>query len=50
MKKYKITYTSKSDGDCCSVWTYARDREDAMEQVRHDYWDCAEIIEVSILK
>lgn len=46
MRKYYITYKSSTDGDCCTVWTMARSRQDAMEQTRREYWDVADIIEV----
>lgn len=45
MEKYYITYKSTTDGDCCTVWTMARDREDAIEQTKREYWDVGEIIE-----
>ena len=46
MKTYYITYISKIDGDCCTVWTEAMSKEDAIDEVMHDYWDVKEIIEV----
>lgn len=46
MKTYYITYISKTDGDCCTVWTEAMSMEDAIDEVMHDYWDVKEIIEV----
>lgn len=43
---YYITYTSSSDHDCCSVWTEADSKEEAIRNVRSEYWDIEEIIEV----
>ena len=45
MKKYKVIYTSKTDGDCCSVWTYATSKQDAINEVKHEYWDVSNIID-----
>lgn len=44
--KYKITYISSNDDDCCSVWTEASSPEEAKSYVRSEYWDIKEIIEV----
>lgn len=44
MKKYKVTYRSKTDGDCTSVWCHATSRANAEQQVRREYWDVADII------
>lgn len=46
MKKYHVVYESKIDGDCCTVWTMASSKEEAIDEVRHEYWDVQEIIEV----
>lgn len=48
--KYKVTYKSSEDGDCCSVWTEASDPQQAASNVRDEYWDCEEIISVSKLR
>lgn len=42
--RYYITYTSSTDGDCCSVWTDANSTREAIENVRSEYWDVKEII------
>lgn len=46
MKKYHVCYKSTTDGDCCTVWTLARDPEEAAQIISHEYWDVGEIIEV----
>lgn len=43
--KYKVTYRG-TDGDCCSVWTQAANKQAAAEEVKHEYWDCKEIIDI----
>lgn len=50
MKKYKVTYTSTTDHDCCSVWCYANSREEAIENTRDEYWDVEDIIECSEIR
>ena len=50
MKKYKITYISKTDDDCCSVWCYANSKPDAINNTKREYWDVKEIISVSEIK
>lgn len=50
MKKYKVTYISKTDNDCCSVWCYANSKRDAIEETKQEYWDVKEIIEASVIK
>lgn len=50
MKKYEITYISKTDNDCCSVWTYANSKQAAIEDTKSEYWDIKEIISVSEIK
>ena len=47
MKTYYIDYISSSDHDCCTVWTEARSKEEAIEDVKSEYWDIEEIIEIS---
>ena len=44
MNKWRVTYKSKIDGDCTSVWCNAKSAEDAALYVRREYWDVAEII------
>ncbi|MBP5152747.1 MAG: hypothetical protein ILP13_07540 [Lachnospiraceae bacterium] len=46
MKKYYITYKSSMDHDCCTVWTEARSKEEAIQDVKSEYWDIEEIIKV----
>ena len=50
MKKYRVCYESKIDGDCCSVWCYANSKEDAIEDTKCEYWDVAEIIYVEEMR
>ena len=47
MKTYYITYISKTDHDCCTVWTKANSREEAKSDVLSEYWDIEEIIEIT---
>lgn len=44
--KYYVTYRSSSDGDCCTVWTEANSKQDAIDYVKSEYWDIKEIIDV----
>lgn len=44
MPRYKVTYISKTDDDCCSVWTEADSPEEAKQEVFREYWDVKEII------
>lgn len=46
MKKYHVIYESSIDHDCCTVWTEANSKEDAINDVMFDYWDVDSIIEV----
>lgn len=39
MKKFYIDYISKIDGDVTHVWLYARSKEHAKNEVKHEYWD-----------
>ena len=50
MKKFEITYISKTDGDCCSVWTYASSKQAAIEDTLAEYWDVKEIVSVCEIK
>lgn len=48
MKKFKIRYIPTYDReDMCSVWVYARNREDAKIVARSEYWDIEDIISVN---
>ena len=46
MKKFHIDYISKIDGDVTHVWLYARSKEHAKNEVKHEYWDVQEIVEI----
>lgn len=50
MKKYRVCYESTTDGDCCSVWCYARNEEDAIADTKSEYWDVGEIIYVEEIR
>ena len=43
--RWYIDYEDKS-GDLCHIWVEAYDRQDAIENAKHDYWDIANIISV----
>ena len=45
MGKYYVTYTSSIDHDCCTVWTEANSKQEAIDDVRSEYWDIEEIID-----
>ena len=44
MKKFYIDYISKIDGDVTHVWLYARSKEHAKNEVKHEYWDVQEMM------
>lgn len=46
MKEYIVKYIDK-DGDLCSVWVLATNREDAKRQARNEYWDIKYIVMVT---
>lgn len=46
MKKYYVTYRSSTDHDCCTVWTNAHSKQDAINDVKSEYWDVESIIDV----
>ena len=46
MKKYHIVYKSNIDGNCYTVWAYAKDEEDAVQVIQHEYYDVERIINV----
>lgn len=50
MKRYKITYISSTDDDCCSVWTEADSPSEAKQNILSEYWDVKEIIICSEMK
>lgn len=43
MKKWTICYADKH-GDTSKVWTYADTKEDAICDVKSEYWDIDEIV------
>lgn len=43
--RYKVTYISSNDDDCCSVHISASSPEDAMDKVTEEFWDVGEIID-----
>lgn len=45
MKTFYIDYIDK-EGDLCRVWVEASSKEDAERQVRYEYWDIEEILEI----
>lgn len=45
MKKYYVTYEAK-DGDYTKVWCYAESKDDAEREVRGEYWDISEIVDI----
>lgn len=47
MYKFYVTYISSTDDDVCHVWTMADSVEDAKSEIRSEYWDVKEIIEVT---
>lgn len=46
MKRFTVYYHDKY-GDLSHVWVEAENREDAIFQVKHEYWDCEEILSVT---
>lgn len=45
MRKFHVDYIDKSD-DLCHVWVTAINEEDAIEQVKQEYWDIKRIVQV----
>ena len=43
MKRWIVCYADK-DGDISKVWTFAETEEDAIEDVKHEYWNIKEVI------
>ena len=43
--KYYVSYEDRG-GDLCNVWVNADSKEDAIRQVKHEYWDVSEILSV----
>lgn len=44
--RYYITYISNSDHDCCTVWTNASSKQEAIDYVKSEHWDVEEIVDV----
>ena len=44
---YYIDYISSTDNDVCHVWTEANSKEQAIDNIKSEYWDIKEIIEVT---
>lgn len=44
-KKYTVYYRDKQ-GDITHVSVEARDEDDAVQEVTHEYWDACEIVDV----
>ena len=42
-KKYTVKYLTK-DGDLCSVWTSAASKEEAIANIKREYWDINKIV------
>ena len=45
MKKYNVDYMSSTDNDCSHAWTMACSPEEAIENIKAEYWDVEEIID-----
>ena len=43
--RWYIDYEDRS-GDLCHIWVEAYDRQDAIENAKHEYWDIVNIISV----
>ena len=43
---YYVTYQSSTDHDCCTVWTEASSKQDAIDYVKGEYWDVEQILDV----
>ena len=45
MKKFRITYIPTYDHeDCCNVWVYALDKEDAIREAQKEWHDIYDVI------
>lgn len=47
MKRY-IVYYHDNSGDLSHVWTEASSKEEAIQNVKSEYWDCKEIVDVYV--
>lgn len=45
MAKYYVDYMDDTD-DLCHVWVNANSKQDAIDEVNHEYWDVKQIISV----
>lgn len=44
-KKWQVSYLDKYD-DLTNVWVYADSKEDAIREVKHEYWDVERTLQV----
>lgn len=49
MRRYIIKYENH-DGDLCTVWLEAADREDAKVQARAEYRDIKDILQITEIR
>lgn len=47
MKRFIVTYGDAND-DICTVWVMAENILDAEYRVRKEYWDCKNIVEITM--
>lgn len=45
MKHYYVDYISSTDHDICHVWVSADSKQQAIEEVKSEYWDIEEIVD-----
>ena len=45
MKRFTIDYISSTDHDICHVWTTAHNEQEAIENVKDEYWDIESIVD-----
>lgn len=45
MRRFYVDYSDKG-GDLCHAWVFADSKQDAINQVKREYWDIDEIISV----
>lgn len=44
---FYVTYISSSDHDSCTVWTEANSKEEAINNIKNEYWDIERIVSCS---
>lgn len=44
MKKYYVSYLDKGD-DYSTVWTMASSKQEAIENVKDEYWDVKQVVD-----